>query len=111
MTFTEGGAIVSGLVVGYWLISVFLPNVRDESDASSDDVDPPTPAPPAWHDVLNVAPHASRAEIDLAYRRAIAQYHPDRVANLGPEIRAVAEAKSRQINEAYDQAMRSTVEL
>jgi len=39
MTFTEGAAIVSGLAIGYWLISVFLPNAgKDEADA-----DDPTP--------------------------------------------------------------------
>jgi DnaJ like chaperone protein len=121
MTFLEGAAIVSGLAIGYWLVSVFLPSLRDDPDAPPDtgdglppgaqrDAPPGAQAPstaPAWHVVLEVAPDASRAEIDAAYRRAIGQYHPDRVAHMGPEIRALAEAKSRQINEAYDQATHS----
>lgn len=37
MTFTEIAAIASGLAIGYWLVSVFLPNARkDEADESSD---------------------------------------------------------------------------
>jgi hypothetical protein len=44
MTFTEGAAIVSGLAIGYWLISVFLPN------AGKDDADGDDPAPPQEND-------------------------------------------------------------
>ena len=32
----------------------------------------------------------------------ISQYHPDKVAQMGEEIRAVANAKSREINAAYE---------
>ena len=42
------------------------------------------------------------AEIDLAYRRLISQYHPDKLAGAAPELRAQAEKKARQINAAYD---------
>jgi len=40
MTFTEGAAIVSGLAIGYWLISVFLPNAGKD-DANGGDPTPP----------------------------------------------------------------------
>jgi DnaJ-domain-containing protein 1 len=30
------------------------------------------------------------------------QYHPDRVATLGPELQAMAEEKAKQINCAYE---------
>ena len=36
------------------------------------------------------------------YRKLIAQYHPDRVRAMGPEIRDVAESKAKEINEAYE---------
>ncbi len=45
---------------------------------------------------------ATDAEIDQAYRRLISQYHPDRLAGAAPELRARAEAKSRELNAAYD---------
>ena len=34
------------------------------------------------------------------------QYHPDKVAGLGVELRALAERKSKEISGAYRQAMR-----
>ncbi|MQP74387.1 DnaJ domain-containing protein [Stenotrophomonas sp. MYb238] len=51
---------------------------------------------------LGVTREASDAEIDLAYRRLISQYHPDKLAGAAPELRAQAEKKARQINAAYD---------
>ena len=53
------------------------------------------------YDVLGVAPDASDAEIDQAYRRLISQYHPDRVAGAAPELRAQAESSAADINAAY----------
>jgi DnaJ-class molecular chaperone len=52
--------------------------------------------------VFGLTEEASDAEIDRAYRRLISQYHPDRVAGAADELRRRAEAKSREINAAYD---------
>jgi DnaJ like chaperone protein len=41
-------------------------------------------------------------DIKPAYRKLIAQYHPDRVAAMGEEIRTVAEKKAKEINRTYD---------
>ena len=59
--------------------------------------------------VLGLTEEATDAEIDLAYRRLIAQYHPDRLAGAAAELRQQAEAKAREINAAYDriQALRN----
>ena len=51
---------------------------------------------------LGLTSDASDAEVEQAYRRLIAQYHPDRVAGAAPELRKQAEAKAREINGAYD---------
>jgi hypothetical protein len=40
-------------------------------------------------------------QIELARRRLIQQYHPDKVATLGQKLRAVAEAEGKRINVAY----------
>lgn len=45
---------------------------------------------------------ATDAEVDQAYRRLISQYHPDRLAGAAPELQRQAEAKSRELNAAYD---------
>jgi DnaJ-class molecular chaperone len=52
--------------------------------------------------VLGLTEEASDAEVDLAYRRLIAQYHPDRMVGAADELRRQAEAKAREINGAYD---------
>ena len=72
--------------------------------------EPPRPAPQSampWYVVLDVDRSASRAQITAAYRARISQYHPDKVARMGPEIRALAEKKSAEINTAYETALRS----
>lgn len=65
---------------------------------------PPTAMP--WYVVLDVDRSASRADITAAYRSRISQYHPDKVARMGAEIRALAEQKSAQINAAYETALK-----
>ncbi len=52
--------------------------------------------------VLGLTAEANQAEIDLAYRRLMSQYHPDRFAGAAPELRRQAETKARAINSAYD---------
>jgi DnaJ-domain-containing protein 1 len=72
---------------------------------------PARPAPHGtmpWYVVLDVDRSASRAEITAAYRTRISQYHPDKVARMGPEIRALAESKSAEINAAYKVAIESS---
>lgn len=120
MTTTEGIAIAGGLVLGYWLVTVFLPRLRNGRDAdgpaapnpAEDDAAPQPPADAGqwnrpWHDVLAVPPQATREEVVQAYRRLVGQYHPDKVANMAPEIRALAETRSNEINVAYDRALYS----
>ena len=58
------------------------------------------------YEVLEVRPGASREEVTAAYRRLVQQYHPDRVANLAPEFRELAEQRMKEINAAYEQFKR-----
>ena len=51
--------------------------------------------------VIGVPRSASAREIKTAYRRRIREYHPDRVAHLGTDLRQLAEQKARTINKAY----------
>ena len=106
-------AVCGGL--GYWLVSSALSYKGPPLG-----VDPPKPDPGTasadqdltartWEAVLGVDKFATRAQVTAAYRSAIGQYHPDKVATLGPEIRALAEEKSKEINLAYEQALRECV--
>lgn len=42
------------------------------------------------------------AEVKRHYRDRIREYHPDKVAALGPKLRELAEAESKKINSAYE---------
>jgi DnaJ-domain-containing protein 1 len=67
---------------------------------------PPAPRPTpgaAWDPwaVLGVARGATAAEITHAYREQMKRYHPDRVADLGEELRRLAHEKALDIQRAY----------
>jgi DnaJ-domain-containing protein 1 len=59
--------------------------------------------PEAWdpYAVLGVPRDASPQEITHAYREQIKRYHPDRVADLGEELRQVAHRRTLDIQRAY----------
>jgi DnaJ domain len=59
----------------------------------------------SWSMVLDISADASMEEIRAAYLTRINEYHPDKVAALGKEIREVAERKSKEINAAYSVAL------
>ena len=52
--------------------------------------------------ILEIDDLMDSEKIKASYRKKIAQYHPDRVGAMGPEIREVAEKKAKEINEAYE---------
>lgn len=54
------------------------------------------------YSTLGVAPDASDAQIDQAYRKLMGKFHPDRVAGAADEIRDLAEQRAQAINAAYD---------
>ncbi len=56
----------------------------------------------AAYKVLQITPDATEDEIKKAYREMAKKYHPDRVANLGEDIRKAAEEKFRKVNDAYE---------
>jgi len=51
--------------------------------------------------VLKVHPDDDVETIKKAYREMAVKYHPDKVANLGPEIQKLAEEKFKAVNDAY----------
>jgi DNA-binding beta-propeller fold protein YncE len=56
----------------------------------------------AAHEVLAVGADATLEEVTAAFRRLARQYHPDRVADLGPEFSELAERRMKEINAAYE---------
>jgi preprotein translocase subunit Sec63 len=65
-------------------------------------------SPSSWDPwaVLGVARGASRDEIARAYREQLKRYHPDRVADLGPELQQVAHRKTVELQRAYAELSR-----
>jgi DnaJ like chaperone protein len=125
MTSSEITVVGCGLVLGYWIVSALFnaksttsadSKVKAESSAQHEESrrDSPkedaageeTDNPASWFRILEVSEDASEQEITEAYKRKIRQYHPDKVAQMGAEIRQLAESKSKQINAAYDYAIR-----
>lgn len=51
---------------------------------------------------LEIEPSVTNDEIKKAYRRMAMKYHPDKVNNLGEDIKKSATEKFRHINEAYE---------
>jgi hypothetical protein len=74
---------------------------------------PPQPLP-AWElealrdpwEVLGIPSGTSQAEAKKAFRALITQYHPDKVAHLGPEFRELADRKTRELLDAWDRLCR-----
>jgi hypothetical protein len=60
-------------------------------------------------EILGLPPSASLDELRTAYKRLIKQYHPDRVHGLAPAFTRLAEAQTRRLNAAYQQALISVV--
>ncbi len=59
----------------------------------------------AWFDVLGLAPSATIEEVREAYRVQIKQNHPDRVHGMSPPFRELAEAETKKLNAAYEEAL------
>jgi len=69
-------------------------SVKNESDTDQEELH--------FAETLGVEKPFEEEKVKAVYRKLIAQYHPDRVSALGPEIREVAEQKAKEINEAYE---------
>ncbi|NMO16754.1 J domain-containing protein [Pyxidicoccus fallax] len=61
---------------------------------------PPEPVEDPYT-LLGLSPQATFEEARAARNALLAQYHPDKVAGLGPKLREVAEAETKRINAAF----------
>jgi hypothetical protein len=108
MTLSEGAVILCGLFAGYWGVSKLFfraPPATDESKPTG--AAAAAGARPSCHEILGVPAEASADQIRDAYKHLISKYHPDKVDNLGQELRDLAEHKTQEITAAYREAMRS----
>lgn len=126
MTSTEIIVVVGGLLLGYWIVATLFNKKPVSSTANSnssaengaqdnrshteesdnDESCKEESIPTSWFRILEVSQSATKEQIVAAYKQKIRQYHPDKVAQMGAEIRELAEFKSKEINAAYDYAMK-----
>jgi DnaJ-domain-containing protein 1 len=114
MSTTEIMVVIGGLIFGYWVVSLLTtkkppadktaPVPSDGSDSVGLDE---SSTQLSWSQVLQVPESAGPEEIRAAYQNLISQYHPDKVTALGIELRALADKKSKVINAAYEEGLRS----
>lgn len=88
---------------------------EDDDEPEEDDAEPERPAappreppPPSPWEVLGVAPNTPLAEVRRAYLALVAQYHPDKVAQLGPKLQALAQEETRRIIEAWERVRKQS---
>ena len=72
-----------------------------ERSSSAQAKAPENPLDP--YQILGIDPSASGKEIQTAYKVRMSEYHPDKVAHLGEELKKVAHRKAVEIQQAYEQ--------
>lgn len=62
-----------------------------------------------WFEIFGLSPSASLDDLRKAYKTLIKQNHPDRVHGMSPAFVQLAEAETRRLNAAYQEALVSFV--
>jgi len=87
------------------LTFLIAPQFASSSTGASQARPPHPPIPAAVKAALAVLGLDESAELEqarIAYRELVKSYHPDKVAHLGPELRQLAESKTKALNAAIE---------
>ncbi len=60
----------------------------------------------SWWQVLDLSPTASRDQARTAYWKKMQEFEPGKLAQLGPELRPLAEIRAQEIRAAFEQSER-----
>ena len=93
-------SLISGIDILRWIEGNFPSD--HSSRGGADSAHQPEPKAFDPYEVLGISRDARPEEIKAAYRREMANYHPDKVAHLGPELQKLANRKAQEINRAYE---------
>jgi DnaJ like chaperone protein len=101
--------VVGGLAIGYWVVSKLFDDLKKDQQRPLGEQasvqNSRGKSTETWYEVLKVTPEATLEEIRQSYKSLMQQYHPDKVAALGDELKALAGQKSKEINAAYQEAL------
>ena len=118
MSIIEVVVIIVAAIVGYFFVNGLIPQKQQNKDSKP--VEPWQDHPFSeemntasyeayierhWHEILEIPSNAKRADIAVAYKKKLSQYHPANSANSSSESREVTEQHIKQINAAYKYAM------
>ena len=111
MSANEMLVVVGGLFFGYLIVTVLM-NPKNQASEKSQQHEGSNSSqqstnqkfsakdehvPSSWFYILEVSETASMSEISTQYKRKIREYHPDKVAALGKELRELAESNHGRI--------------
>jgi hypothetical protein len=115
VTSVDVWVIGGGLVLGYLVVSALMgrktPTSAPAPSTTPEDTDGLAlkgvgqAIPAHWSSVLGIPRDASVDQIRVAYESMTELYDPQKVADLGQELGAVARAKSEEIRVAYREAL------
>jgi len=88
------------------LIHQMPPSTAETRDQPLEAV-PNIPDETAWFSILGVSRSATIDEVKQAYKMKIKQNHPDRVQEMSPSFQELAEAETKKLNAAYQEALLS----
>ena len=80
--------------------------VNKKSNKKSKAVPPKPPQDEDPYKTLGLSPGSTWDQVRKTRNELLIQYHPDKVAAMGPKLREVAEAETEKINAAFDQLER-----
>jgi DnaJ-domain-containing protein 1 len=85
-------------------VFLVVPASRVHKHSASTPPNPKKPISPKTRvalETFGLGEEATFEQVRRAYREHVKLYHPDTVAHLGPELRSLAEMKTKQFNSAY----------
>ena len=88
--------------IGFALVWLFLDRRQEKTQATS----PAAPSGNPWWQVLDLTPAASRDQVRTAYWKKMQEFEPTKLAQLGPELRPIAEIRALEIKAAFEQSER-----
>ena len=88
--------------IGFSLVWLFLDFRQGKANAGAT----AGPSDKPWWQVLDLAPTASRDQTRTAYWRKMQEFEPNKLGQLGPELRPLAELRAQEIKAAFEQSER-----